>query len=285
MQPIVIVVPHIAPKMLSELGDTRERTAVRALGFQRVEEGLHVRVLVGGAAARHALGNAAAGELIPHGGPEEFASAVAVKDKVIPRSTAPQGGGERPLSESRIACCTQPPGQPPSRILIEDDHQIPPAPRRGQIREVTHPDLVRAGRPGPSHPIRMLPEPPVHAGSPPIHSHGPAAPDAHVLRGDAQLEEVIQATPAEGLWILPAGRCDLQALHALSGQGVGDVVERLNSQFDFVVIDSGPVLTGPEAMIYGQHVDAAVISTRKDVSRLPKVDEASKRERFTSSSL
>ena len=181
VQPIVIVVLHIAPQVLSEFGDPGERAAVSAFGFQRVEEGLHVRVLVGGAAARHALGNAAAGELVPHGGPDEFAPAVAVKDQVMPWSTASQGGGERPLSKPRIACGAQPPGQHPSRILIEDDHQIPSAPRRGQIREVTHPDLVRAGRPGPSHPIRMLPEPTVHAGGPPIDPHGPAAPaaDAH----------------------------------------------------------------------------------------------------------
>jgi succinoglycan biosynthesis transport protein ExoP len=98
-----------------------------------------------------------------------------------------------------------------------------------------------------------------------------------VLRGQVELEEVVQATPAEGLWILPSGRCDATTLQMIAGQGFSATIERLSAQFDFIILDSGPVLTGPEAMIYGQHVDAAVISTRRDVSRLPKIDEAYRR--------
>ncbi len=100
-----------------------------------------------------------------------------------------------------------------------------------------------------------------------------------VLRGQAPLEEVVQATPAENLWILPSGRCDTVAFQALAGPATGVTLERLRSQFDFIVIDAGPVLTGPEALIFGQHVDGAVISTRRDFSRLPKVDEATRRLR------
>ena len=98
-----------------------------------------------------------------------------------------------------------------------------------------------------------------------------------VIRGQASLEEVVQATPAEGLWILPAGRCDMAAMQAMSGPVVPAIMDRVAEQFEFVILDSGPVLTGPEAMIYGQHVDAAILATRRDVSRVPKVDEAFRR--------
>ncbi len=98
-----------------------------------------------------------------------------------------------------------------------------------------------------------------------------------VLREESSLEETVQATPAENLWILPAGRCDAVAYRALSGGILTDLMNRLNSQFDFIVVDSGPVLMGPEPLIFGQHVNAAVISTRRDVSQLPKVDEAYRR--------
>ncbi len=100
-----------------------------------------------------------------------------------------------------------------------------------------------------------------------------------VLRGQATLEEVVQTTPAENLWILPSGRCDTVAFQALAGPATGVTLERLKSQFDFIVIDAGPVLTGPEALIFGQHVDGAVISTRRDHSRVPKVDDATRRLR------
>ena len=98
-----------------------------------------------------------------------------------------------------------------------------------------------------------------------------------VIRGQASLEEVIQATPAEGLWILPAGRFDNVVMQAISGPAFSQTMDRLREQFDFVILDSGPVLTGPGAIICGQNVDAAIISTRRDVSRLPKVEEAHRR--------
>ncbi len=99
------------------------------------------------------------------------------------------------------------------------------------------------------------------------------------LRGEATLEEIVQATPAENLWILPAGRCDSQSWQALSGPGIATAIERLTGQFDFVIVDSGPILTGPDPLIYGQYVDGAVISTRRDASRLTKIDAATRRLR------
>ena len=98
-----------------------------------------------------------------------------------------------------------------------------------------------------------------------------------IVRGQAALEEVVQATPAEGLWILPAGRFDSAVMQAISGPILAQTMDRLTEQFDFVILDSGPVLTGPGAIICGQYVDAAVLSTRRDVSRLPKVEEAYRR--------
>ena len=98
-----------------------------------------------------------------------------------------------------------------------------------------------------------------------------------VLRGEAKLEEVVQATPAENLWILPAGRCDVVSYQALSGQTIPVIMQRLTDQFDFTVVDSGCVLTGPESLIFGQHVGGVVMSTRRDVSRMPKVEEANLR--------
>ncbi|MCA9264839.1 MAG: polysaccharide biosynthesis tyrosine autokinase [Planctomycetales bacterium] len=98
-----------------------------------------------------------------------------------------------------------------------------------------------------------------------------------VLRGEVKLEEVIQSTPAESLWILPAGHCDFASIQALAGQGAANIMDWCREQFDHVVIDSGPVLVGAEAMIYGQHVDGAVLCSRRDTSRLPKIEEATRR--------
>ena len=98
-----------------------------------------------------------------------------------------------------------------------------------------------------------------------------------VLRGQQSIDGVVQATPAENLWILPAGRCDNSSFQALSGPLTRQLIATAIERFEFVVVDSGPVLTGPESLIFGQHVDGAILSTRRDVSRVPKVDEAKAR--------
>lgn len=100
---------------------------------------------------------------------------------------------------------------------------------------------------------------------------------SEVLRSQAELQSVVQATPAENLWILPAGRCDKVSFQAMAGPALTSLVDELKQQFDFIVVDAGPVLTGPEALIFGQCVDGAVISSRRDVSQLPQVEEAYRR--------
>ena len=71
-------------------------------------------------------------------------------------------------------------------------------------------------------------------------------------RNQVELQAVVQATPAENLWILTAGRCDQVAFQALAGPGLAGLMQQLKDQFDFIVVDSGPVLTGPEPVIFGQ---------------------------------
>jgi len=97
---------------------------------------------------------------------------------------------------------------------------------------------------------------------------------SEVLRGEAELEEVVQPTQAPDLWLLPAGQCDLQAVQSLAAQKSRDVCEKLRARFDFIIIDSGPVLAYADTMLLGQIVDAAILSVLRDVSRTTKVYEA-----------
>ena len=100
-----------------------------------------------------------------------------------------------------------------------------------------------------------------------------------LLREEASLEDVVHATPAEGLWHLCAGFRDPQTDQFLASPALGKLIEEFRSRFDMIVIDTGPVLTCPDAMLIGQHSDVAIISVRRDISRLPKVTEAAERLR------
>ncbi|MFO0898184.1 MAG: polysaccharide biosynthesis tyrosine autokinase [Pirellulales bacterium] len=97
---------------------------------------------------------------------------------------------------------------------------------------------------------------------------------SEVLRGESELEEVVQPTQAPDLWLLPAGQCDLQAVQSLAASKAREVCEKLRARFDFIIVDSGPVLAYADTMLLGQIVDAAILSVLRDVSRTPKVYEA-----------
>ncbi len=100
-----------------------------------------------------------------------------------------------------------------------------------------------------------------------------------LLRGEADRDAVVHPTRTANLWLLPAGRCDLRSVQALSTSYLGTAIAALCVQFDYVVIDSGPVLKVADALMVGQHVDAAVVSVLRDVSTVPNVYEACERLR------
>ena len=60
---------------------------------------------------------------------------------------------------------------------------------------------------------------------------------------------------------------------------MGTTIATLGTQFDYVVIDSGPVLKVADPLLVGQHVDVAIVATLRDTSRVPHVYEAVERLR------
>jgi len=100
-----------------------------------------------------------------------------------------------------------------------------------------------------------------------------------MLRGEVEREAVLQPTRAANLWLLPAGRCDARSVQALPTAALGDAIAALRNQFDFIIIDSGPVLTVADPLLLGQHVDAAILSVLRDISKVPHIYEATERLR------
>jgi len=95
-----------------------------------------------------------------------------------------------------------------------------------------------------------------------------------ILRGEADAADVILPTAAPGVEVLPAGRCDQEALQALAEGRLGPVLERVRDAYDFVVVDSAPILPVADSLQVAQHVDAVLFSVLRDVSRLPKIYDA-----------
>jgi polysaccharide biosynthesis transport protein len=100
-----------------------------------------------------------------------------------------------------------------------------------------------------------------------------------VLRGEAETDDVIRPTRVAGLWMISAGQYDLESIQALSKERLGDMIDLLRSRFDFVVVDSAPVLSIADSSMLGQHVDAAILCVMREVSQAAKVYEASEQLR------
>lgn len=100
---------------------------------------------------------------------------------------------------------------------------------------------------------------------------------SEVLRGEAVLDDVIQVTPALGLHLIPAGQCDPISLQCLAQDGLRNPFEELRRRYDFIIVDSAPVLPVADALLISQVVDAVLFSVLRDVSRIPMVYAAYER--------
>ena len=91
------------------------------------------------------------------------------------------------------------------------------------------------------------------------------------LRGEGDVMDMVQQTETEGLSVVTAGSWNRQVLADLSSGAVGTVLEQLRANFDFVIIDSSPLLPIVDTRLVCQHVDAVVLSVFRDVSQGSKV--------------
>ncbi|MEM9659365.1 MAG: polysaccharide biosynthesis tyrosine autokinase, partial [Planctomycetota bacterium] len=95
-----------------------------------------------------------------------------------------------------------------------------------------------------------------------------------VLRSEIDLADVVQATNTEGLYLLTAGVCDKDAVHALATELPQPIFDKLRAEFDFVIIDGAPVLGLSDTVSLGQHVDGAILTLLRDHSEVRKIHQA-----------
>lgn len=115
---------------------------------------------------------------------------------------------------------------------------------------------------------------------PSIHRLFELAPDpglSELLRGEVLLEDAIVATAVEELQVMTAGQCDPRTLRIVVQGGLGGLFARLKEQYDFVIVDSSPILPVADSQIIAQQVDAVLFSVLADVSRKGKVQAAYQR--------
>ncbi len=100
---------------------------------------------------------------------------------------------------------------------------------------------------------------------------------SEVLLGEIEVTEACQETNLETLSIIPAGQWDREVLQALARDGLEGMFDKLQQEFDFIIIDSHPVLPASDSLILGRQVDAVILSVLREVSQMPKVYAAAQK--------
>lgn len=101
---------------------------------------------------------------------------------------------------------------------------------------------------------------------------------SEILCQEVDVSDAVQPTTVPNLWLIPAGQCSSRVISALAqGHPLETLFNRLRGQFDFIVVDSCPILPVADSLLVGQHVDGVVISILQDISQLPKVMTASEK--------
>ncbi len=98
-----------------------------------------------------------------------------------------------------------------------------------------------------------------------------------LLRQEAQLSDAVVPTPQDGLFVISAGRITQDALRQLAQDALNPIMAKLREDYDFVIVDSSPILPVTDSLLVSQYVDGVIFSIRRDVSQYPKVATACQR--------
>ncbi|MCG3133162.1 MAG: putative tyrosine-protein kinase YveL [Planctomycetes bacterium] len=92
------------------------------------------------------------------------------------------------------------------------------------------------------------------------------------LSGGSMLEMALQRSRLPNLWVLPAGHSPANPTELLSGKRMEDLVARLRRDYNWVVVDTPPVIATTDAAVLSPRVDGTVLvvrmeRTQRDVSK------------------
>ncbi len=89
------------------------------------------------------------------------------------------------------------------------------------------------------------------------------------LTGKARLEDVVQSAHISGLSVLAGGAAPPNPAELLGSRRAATVFEELSHAYDFVIVDTPPVLPVTDAIVTSQLVDAVLVVARVGVAKRP----------------
>jgi capsular exopolysaccharide synthesis family protein len=81
---------------------------------------------------------------------------------------------------------------------------------------------------------------------------------SNVLVGNAKASESVRKSMVSGLWVLPAGRIPPNPAELLGSARFRDFLTSLQDHFDWVIVDSPPVMAVTDATLISHHASGVV---------------------------
>lgn len=88
----------------------------------------------------------------------------------------------------------------------------------------------------------------------------------YLQQDDHQIADVIHATGIDNVDFIPRGKNPHNPISLLSGAKFSTLMTELNAHYDYIVIDSAPVLAASDALVLSQYADKVLMVTRYDKS-------------------
>jgi capsular exopolysaccharide synthesis family protein len=100
---------------------------------------------------------------------------------------------------------------------------------------------------------------------------------SEAVLGEMHAVEVIRPTTIKGLSVITAGQWDREVMQIMTREEVVGIFEKLKAEYEFIVMDSHPILAATDGLVIGQYADAVLLSLLRDVSQTPRVYAACQR--------
>lgn len=90
---------------------------------------------------------------------------------------------------------------------------------------------------------------------------------SELIQGSRNLASSVYRVEQAGIWLLPAGTAPKNPLEVLQSNKVPVLLEQLMSMFDWVIIDSPPILPLADTSVWARLSDGIVLVTRPGVTK------------------
>jgi succinoglycan biosynthesis transport protein ExoP len=100
---------------------------------------------------------------------------------------------------------------------------------------------------------------------------------SELLRQEIELDKAVHATAINHLWIIAGGEWSPAATAALARTRLPNLLKDLRERYEYIIIDSAPLLPVVDSLLLGQHADGVVLSVLREVSQLPLISSAAER--------